>query len=144
MSGARFRGTFGGFRASSSSSERPAMPSCFGHYDRVLVGADRAKGRLLKCERKPPATGFYFKVKTDGGEWRWPDVMILDTGAGPNVATCEAGAGRFMTDKTGDGLLCPKHDAEIFGSAADHALDAAAPRRPSGNTTRWKRGRGRR
>jgi hypothetical protein len=117
------------------------MPSCFKHYDRVLVGADRAPGRLLRCERKPPATGFYFKVKTDAGEWRWPDVMILD-GPGANIATCEAGAGRFKTDQIGDGLLCPRHNGEIFGTAEDHALDAAADRfRPRGNTTTWKRGR---
>lgn len=135
-----FRRTFGGFRASISSARAP-LPSCFKHYDRVLVGADRAKGRLLRCERRPPATGFYFKVKTDAGEWRWPDVLILD-GPGANVATCEAGAGRFMTDKIGDGLLCPLHDAEIFGTREDHAIDAAADRyKRSGNTTKWKRGR---
>jgi hypothetical protein len=141
--GVTFRGTFGGFRArqdSGSGGERRAVPSCFKHYDRVLVGADRAKGRLLKCERKPPATGSYFKVKTDAGDWRWPDVLILDR-PGAHVGTCEAGGGRFMTDQQGDGLLCPKHDGEVFGTPEDHALDAAAPRRPSGNTTRWKRGR---
>jgi len=137
----RFRSTFGAFRSGEGAGERRPLPSCFKHYDRVLVGADRAPGRLLKCERKPPATGSYFKVKTDGGEWRWPDVLIL-AGTGANVATCEAGAGRFMTDKIGDGLLCPKHDAEIFGSPADHALDAADPVRPRGNSHKWKRGRG--
>lgn len=129
-------------RGASSSGERRPLPSCFKHYDRVLVGADRAKGRLLKCDRKPPGVGSYFKVKTDGGEWRWPDVLILDTGAGPNVGHCEAGEGRFMTDQQGDGLLCPRHSAEIYGSDADHALDAAGDRfKRGGNTTRWKRGR---
>lgn len=141
---ARFRGTFGGFRASSSSGERKPIPSCFGHYDRVLVGADRAPGRLLRCEKKD-GSGEYFKVKTDAGEWRWPDVLILDgPNAGPNVATCEAGEGRFMTSQTGDGLLCPRHEGQVFGTPEDHALDAAAPRRPSGNTHKWIRGRGRR
>ncbi len=136
---ARFRGTFGGFRA-SSASERAPLPSCFKHYDRVLVGADRAKGRLLKCE-KVDGSGSYFKVKTDGGEWRWPDVLILDT-PGANVATCEAGEGRFKTDATGAGLMCPRHTAEIFGSPEDHAIDAAADRfRPRGNTTRGNRRR---
>jgi hypothetical protein len=137
---ARFRGTFGGFRASSSSDMRPPLPSCFKHYDRVLVGADRAPGRLLKCEKKD-GSGSYFKVKTDGGEWRWPDNIIL-AGPGRNVGTCEAGEGRFMTDQQGDGLLCPRHNGEIFGTPADHALDAAADRfRPRGNTHKWKRGR---
>ncbi len=135
--------TFGAFRSGgSSSSERPALPSCFKHYDRVLVGADRAPGRLLKCEKKD-GSGSYFKVKTDGGEWRWPDVMIL-AGEGSNVATCEAGAGRFLTNEIGDGLLCPRHSAEIYGTPEDHARDAAADRtRPRGNTHKWKPGRGR-
>lgn len=131
--------TGGAFRGSSSSTRAP-LPSCFKHYDRVLVGADRAKGRLLSCEKKD-GSGKYFKVKTDGGEWRWPDVLILD-GAGANVATCEAGEGRFMTSETGPGLLCPKHAAEVFGSPEDHALDAEGDRyRRGGNTTKWKRGR---
>ncbi len=132
--------TFGAFRG-SSSIERAPLPSCFRHYARVLVGADRAPGRLLKCEKKD-GSGSYFKVKTDGGEWRWPDVLILDgPNAGGNVATCEAGGGRFMTDQIGDGLLCPHHTGEIFGTPEDHAIDAAAPRRPAGNTHKWKRGR---
>jgi len=130
--------THGTFRG-SSASERPAMPSCFGHYDRVLVGADRAPGRLLKCQKKD-GSGEYFKVKTDGGEWRWPDVLLL-AGPGANVATCEAGGGRFLTDQIGDGLLCPRHNREIFGAPEDHAADAADPVRPRGNTHRWKRGR---
>ena len=131
--------THGAFRG-SSSSERPPLPSCFKHYDRVLVGAERAPGRLLRCQKKDGG-GEYFKVKTDAGEWRWPDVIVL-AGPGANVATCEAGAGRFMTDQIGDGLLCPKHNAEIFGTPADHAADAAADRfRPRGNTIKWKRGR---
>ncbi len=110
---ARFRGTFGGFRAPASSERRP-LPSCFKHYDRVLVGADRARGRLLACEKKD-GTGKYFKVKTDGGEWRWPDVLILD-GPGAQVGTCEIGEGRFMTTGAGDGLLCPRHEEEQFGT----------------------------
>jgi hypothetical protein len=137
----RFRGTFGGFRSSSSSGRAP-LPSCFRHYDRVLVGADRAKGRLLECEKRD-GSGKYFKVKTDAGEWRWPDVLILD-GPGAIVAVCEMGEGRFMTDKPGDGLLCKRHNDETFGSEADHAIDAAAPRRPAGNSHKWIRGRGRR
>lgn len=136
---ARFRSTFGAFR-SSGAGERKPIPSCFKHYDRVLVGADREKGRLLKCEKKD-GSGSYFKVKTDAGAWRWPDVLILD-GPGPHVGTCEAGEGRFLTDQTGDGLLCPRHTGEIYGTPADHALDGADDRtRPRGNTTRWKRGR---
>ena len=127
-------------RSSSSSSERRPMPSCFRHYDRVLVGADRAPGRLLRCEKKD-GSGEYFKVKTDGGVWRWPDVLIL-AGPGANVGTCEMGSGRFQTDQIGDGLLCPRHSAEQFGTPADHALDAEADRfRPRGNTHKWKRGR---
>lgn len=137
----RFRSTFGAFRARGDAGVRKPIPSCFKHYDRVLVGADRAKGRLLKCE-KADGSGSYWKVKTDAGEWRWPDVMILDTGAGANVATCEAGEGRFLTDKIGAGLLCPKHDGEIFGTPEEHAADAEGDRyRRSGNTTKWKRGR---
>lgn len=132
-----FRGTFGGFRP-SAPRERAPVPSCFRHYDRVLVGADRAKGRLLHCEKR--GGGKYFKVKTDAGDWRWPDNMILD-GPGNIVAVCEMGEGRFMTDKPGDGLLCKRHNDETFGSDADHALDAEAPRRTSGNTHKWKRGR---
>ncbi len=134
----RFRSTFGAFRASSSSGARPPLPSCFKHYDRVLVGADREKGRLLKCEKKD-GSGSYFKVKTDAGAWRWPDVLVLD-GPGANVATCEAGEGRFMTDQIGDGLLCPKHNGEIFGTPEDHALDAADPVRPRGNSHKRARG----
>lgn len=136
---ARFRGTFGGFRASSAASTRRPLLSCFRHYDRVLVGADRAKGRLLRCE-KHDGSGEYFKVKTDAGDWRWPDVLILD-GPGAHVAICEAGGGRFMASETGDGLLCPRHAGEIYGTPEDHAIDAAAPRRPAGNTRTWKRGR---
>ncbi len=140
---ARFRSTFGAFRSSDAGGRKP-IPSCFGHYDRVLVGADRAPGRLLKCEKKD-GSGSYFKVKTDAGEWRWPDVLILDgPNAGTNIATCEAGGGRFMTDQIGDGLLCRRHEGQIFGTPEDHALDAADDRtRPRGNTHQWKRGRGR-
>jgi len=137
----RFRSTFGAFRSDPDGGRKP-IPSCFKHYDRVLVGADRAKGRLLRCEKKD-GTGEYFKVKTDAGDWRWPDVLILD-GPGAIVGVCEVGEGRFMTDRPGDGLLCPRHDAEMFGTAADHAIDAAAPRRPAGNTHKWIRGRRRR
>lgn len=133
-------GTFGAFRGSGGGGERKPLPSCFKHYDRVLVGADKAKGRLLKCEKRDGG-GSYYKVKTDGGEWRWPDVLILD-GPGAHVGICEAGEGRFMTDQIGDGLLCPLHNAEMFGTTADHAADAEADRyRRKGNTTTWKRGR---
>ena len=127
-------------RIGGSSSARRPMPTCFRHYDRVLEGADRAPGRLLRCEKKD-GSGEYFKVKTDAGAWRWPDDLIL-AGPGANVGICEMGGGRFMTDQHGDGLLCPRHNAEQFGTPADHALDGAADRfRPRGNTTKWKRGR---
>lgn len=139
MSGRFPYNTGGAFRGSSSSSGRAPVPSCFKHYDRVLVGADRAPGRLLKCEKKD-GSGSYFKVKTDAGEWRWPDVLVLER-PGAHVGTCEQGGGKFKTDQIGDGLLCPKHDGEMFGTPEDHALDAAAPRRPAGNTHKWKRGR---
>lgn len=136
-----FRGTFGGFRPRDTGQGPRRPPSCFTHYARVLVGANRRPGRLMRCESKKPGGGEYWKVLLDAGEWLWPDNLILAT-PGANVATCEAGGGRFLTDKIGDGLLCPKHDAEIFGTVADHALDAEGDRfRPRGNTHKWKRGR---
>ena len=126
--------------AGGDSCSRPPVPSCFKHYDRVLVGARREKGRLLHCEKRD-GSGKFWKVKTDAGVWLWPDVLILD-GPGPNVAICEAGGGRFATDQHGDGLLCPKHSGEIFGTPEDHARDAEADKyRPRGNTHKWKRGR---
>lgn len=139
-----FRGTFGGFRPRDTSNAPRRPPSCFGHRSRVFVGASRAPGRLLRLESKKPGGGEYWKVVLDSGAWVWPDGLILAT-PGSRVAVCEMGEGRFMTDREGDGLLCPKHDGETFGTPEDHALDAAADRfRPRGNTTRWKRGRGRR
>ena len=141
MSG-RFRGTFGGFRPGPAEVRRP--PSCFLHRDRVLVGANRRPGRLMRCESKKAGGGEYWKVLLETGEWLWPDNLLLAT-KGARVAVCEIGGGRFLTDEEGDGLLCPRHDGEQFGTIADHALDAAAPaRRPTGNTHTWKRGRGRR
>lgn len=136
-----FRGTFGGFRPRAPrGDEQRRPPSCFVHRSKVLVGANRAPGRLMRCESKKPPHGEYWKVLLDSGEWLWPDNLILAT-PGANVAVCEMGGGRFLTDEHGDGLLCPKHDGEVFGTLADHALDAAAPRRPAGNTHKWKRGR---
>jgi hypothetical protein len=135
-----FRSTFGAFRARGDAGADRRPPSCFTHYARVLVGANRAPGRLMRCQSKRTG-GEYWKVRLDSGEWLWPDNIILAT-PGERVATCELGGGRFLTDETGEGLLCPKHDGETFGTAEDHALDAAAPRRPSGNSHKWIRGRG--
>jgi hypothetical protein len=39
--------------------------------DRVQVGT-RA-GEIVRCTRKPPATGYYFRVKFDDGTWDWPN-----------------------------------------------------------------------
>lgn len=135
-----FRGTFGGFRPRDTSNKPRRPPSCFAHYARVLVGANRRPGRLMRCESKKPGGGEYWKVLLDSGEWVWPDPPLVLATPGTRVAVCEVGEGQFMTDQIGEGLLCPKHDGEMFGTPEDHALDAAAPRRPSGNTTRWKRG----
>ena len=110
----------------------------------MLVGANRAPGRLMRCESKNPGGGEYWKVLMDSGEWLWPDGIILDTSAGPGagVAVCEVCGARFTTQQRGDGLLCRRCNDETFGSAADHAIDAAGDRfRPRGNTTRWKPGR---
>lgn len=139
----RFRSTFGAFRSTEGGSGDRRPPSCFIHRSKVLVGANRHPGRLMRCESKQPGGREYWKVLLDSGEWVWPDGLILAT-PGANVATCEAGAGRFMTDEHGDGLLCPRHEAEMFGTAEDHAVDAAEDRRRAGNTTKWKPGRGRR
>lgn len=124
------------------TGERPRRPpSCFGHRDRVLVGANRAPGRLMRCESKKPGGGEYWKVLLDSGEWVWPDRIVL-AGEGDRVGICEMGEGRFMTNERGDGLLCKRHHDQTFGSAADHALDASLDvGRPRGNTHRWIRGR---
>jgi hypothetical protein len=136
-----FRGTFGGFRSSAASATPRRPPSCFSHRSRVLVGANRAPGRLMRCESKQPGKGEYWKVLLDSGEWIWPDNIVLAT-PGERVGVCEMGEGRFMTDQQGDGLLCPKHDEEAFGTAEDRAIDAADARLlPRGNSTKWKRGK---
>lgn len=130
---------FGRFK--SADDRRP--PTCFGHRAKVLVGANRRPGRIMRCESKKTG-GEYWKVLLDSGEWVWPENVILAT-PGATVATCEMGGGRFMTDEQGDGLLCPRHTGEVFGTPEDHALDAATPPlRPSGNTHKWTPGRRRR
>jgi hypothetical protein len=100
--------------------------SGFHHGLRVRMGARGPKGMLLRCERRD-GTGFYWKVRLNTGEWVWPEGLILE-GPGTRVGVCEQCALPFMTDQTGDGLLCPRCDEEIHGTRA-RAADPTPPRR---------------
>lgn len=113
---------------------QPRDTSGYRHGLRVRLGVTGPKGILLRCETKDGA-GHYWKVRLQRGDWVWPDGCILE-GPGDQVARCEACGLSFLTDQRGDGLLCPVHDEEIFGTRA-RAAEPPSPRTSYGR--RWIR-----
>lgn len=112
---------------------RRAIPDGLRHYNRVTL--DGRPGRFMRCERKD-GSGFYYKIRLDSGAWVWPDSgeLVLE-GPGANVGTCEQCGLRFKSDQVGDGLLCPTHDEQIYGTRA-RALEPPDPPKHHGRS--WK------
>lgn len=84
----------------------------FTHGMRVRVGGFQGRrGRILRCKRKPPQTGHYWKVKLDTGEWVWPTDVVSDTDGRLELRCQECGI-RFRC-----------HESEPFCPACDNRQD---------------------
>jgi hypothetical protein len=89
--------------------------SGFRHGLRVRVGgAAGPKGVLFECRGR---NGPFWKVRLQGGEWVWPDDLIVD-GPGTEVNPCCASCALPFIMRAGSGeLICNRCDAEQFGTA---------------------------
>jgi hypothetical protein len=57
---------------------------------------------MMRCKRRPPATGTYWKVKlTASNEWVWPNGVVADTD-GAHQYRCQECSIPFRTNTSGE------------------------------------------
>jgi hypothetical protein len=87
--------------------------SGYKHLMRVRLGQHGAKGSLRRCEKKD-GSGIYWRIKIDGGEWAWPDGMVID-GPGELLSNCRDCGLPFIHERAGE-PLCRYCDEDAHGT----------------------------
>jgi hypothetical protein len=78
--------------------------SGYRHMMRVRLGQHGATGSLRHCEKKDKS-GWYWRVKLDGGQFTWPADIHID-GKGDLVSRCRDCGLPFITATVGEPLCC--------------------------------------